>query len=368
MSEKMQVIEAAPEVMRTFEDLTDQEKEFVMKKVEALDYKDSAEVIQFGTEVAQDLGEFTSSLFKGFNVSNFEDFDSTILTLMTNLKTVDTKSLAKKQESSWEKFPVIGPMFKKNVVDSVNETIMKHTSIEKVVEEIVTKLEQTKFEAIKDMKLSLEMREKTYRLADDHELNFLVIEKAKEAAEAEKAEIEARYNPDNLRDVNELSDISNAITSLEQRATAIQVYRVMSLQNLPKLTYIHNAKQAIATKIQDAIVNVVPHWKQEFALAILTFRIRNSAYVLENVRMATEEIYKQGGVMLREAMLSTAKEIEALPVSMEALEQVNNQMIELCEELTKIEADAKQARKEALPELRKLQQSILNIEAKKKEV
>lgn len=363
--EKMQVIDMNSKATRTFEELSKEQQRKVMKKVEGLDYMDSSAVIQFGAEDAAELSDFSSNLFKGFNVSNFTEFDETITELMTNLNSVDTESLSKKSQNKWENFPVIGPMIKKGIVDSVNETIIRHTNIEKVIEEIITKLEQTKLVAIKDMKLSSEMRKKAYEYADAQELNFLAIEKSKEAAEAEKVEIESHYNANNLRDMNELADISNAITSLDRKAVAIQTYRLMSLQSLPKLTYIHNASQAIVTKIEDVIINVIPQWRQQFSLTIFAFHIKNSAYVLENVRVATEEIYRQNGLLLKDAMTSTAKEIEALPVSIDALKQVNDQMISLCDELVRIEKDAKTARKNAIPEIQQLQQAILDVESKK---
>lgn len=363
--EKMQVVDMNQKAMRTFEELSKEQQKKVMKKAEGLDYMDSSAIIQFGAEDAAELSDFSSNLFKGFNVSNFTEFDETITELMTNLNSVDTESLSRKNQSKWENLPVIGPMLKKGIIDSVNETIIRHTNIEKVIEEIITKLEQTKLVAIKDMKLSSEMRKKAYDYADAQELNFLAIEKSKEAAETEKAAIEERYDQNNLRDVNELSDISNAITSLDRKAVAIQSYRLMSLQSLPKLTYIHNASQAIVTKIDDIIINVVPQWKQQFSLTIFAFHIQNSAYVLENVRVATEEIYKQNGLLLKDAMMSTAKEIEALPVSIEAMKLVNDQMISLCDELIKIEKDAKEARKNAIPEIQQLQQAILDVESKK---
>lgn len=365
--EKMQVIDMNQKAMKTFEDLSEEQQRRVIKKAEGLDYKDSSAIIQFGAEDAAELSNFSSNLFKGFNVSNFTEFDETITELMTNLNSVDTESLSRKNQSKWESFPIIGPMLKKGLIDSVNETIIRHTNIEKVIEDIITKLEQTKLVAIKDMKLASEMRKKAYDYADAQELNFLAVEKSKEAAEDEKATLESRYDPNNLRDVNELSDISNAITSLDRKAVAIQSYRLMSLQSLPKLTYIHNASQAIATKIEDIIINVIPQWRQQFSLAIFAFHIKNSAYVLENVRVATEEIYKQNGLLLKDAMMSTAKEIEALPVSIEALKLVNDQMISICDELVKIEKDAKEARKNAIPEIQQLQQAILDVESKSKE-
>lgn len=365
--EKMQVIDMNQKAMKTFEDLSEEQQRRVIKKAEGLDYKDSSAIIQFGAEDAAELSNFSSNLFKGFNVSNFTEFDETITELMTNLNSVDTESLSKRNQSKWDSFPIIGPMLKKGLIDSVNETIIRHTNIEKVIEDIITKLEQTKLVAIKDMKLASEMRKKAYDYADAQELNFLAVEKSKEAAEDEKATLESRYDPNNLRDVNELSDISNAITSLDRKAVAIQSYRLMSLQSLPKLTYIHNASQAIATKIEDIIINVIPQWRQQFSLAIFAFHIKNSAYVLENVRVATEEIYKQNGLLLKDAMMSTAKEIEALPVSIEALKLVNDQMISICDELVKIEKDAKEARKNAIPEIQQLQQAILDVESKSKE-
>ncbi len=365
--EKMQVIDMNQKAMKTFEDLSEEQQRRVIKKAEGLDYKDSSAIIQFGAEDAVELSNFSSNLFKGFNVSNFTEFDETITELMTNLNSVDTESLSKRNQSKWDSFPIIGPMLKKGLIDSVNETIIRHTNIEKVIEDIITKLEQTKLVAIKDMKLASEMRKKAYDYADAQELNFLAVEKSKEAAEDEKATLESRYDPNNLRDVNELSDISNAITSLDRKAVAIQSYRLMSLQSLPKLTYIHNASQAIATKIEDIIINVIPQWRQQFSLAIFAFHIKNSAYVLENVRVATEEIYKQNGLLLKDAMMSTAKEIEALPVSIEALKLVNDQMISICDELVKIEKDAKEARKNAIPEIQQLQQAILDVESKSKE-
>jgi len=223
---KMQVIDMNQKAMKTFEDLSEEQKRRVIKKAEGLDYKDSSAIIQFGAEDAAELSNFSSNLFKGFNVSNFTEFDETITELMTNLNSVDTEGLSKKNQSKWDSFPIIGPMLKKGLIDSVNETIIRHTNIEKVIEDIITKLEQTKLVAIKDMKLASEMRKKAYDYADAQELNFLAVEKSKEAAEDEKATLESCYDPNNLRDVNELSDISNAITSLDRKAVAIQSYRL----------------------------------------------------------------------------------------------------------------------------------------------
>lgn len=245
---------------RDFKELSEEEQKNVLAKKEKLNFKDTTSIISFGAEDANDLSEFSSTLFKGFNISTFAEFEGTMTNLMNNLKQVDPETLMEKNKSKWEGIPFIGPLFKKEIVDKVNAEIIKHTTIEKSIEQIITTLEKTKMSMMKDMKFSLEMREKAYKYADAQELNFLAVGLAKEDAEKEKKELEMNSNPNDLKIANQLADISNSIDSLERKETTIQSYRLMSLQNLPKLTYIHNASEAIVTKIDDVIINVIPQW------------------------------------------------------------------------------------------------------------
>ena len=356
--------ENQPQATRAYDVLKDVEREKVDKLRNELDYHDSLAVIRFGSSSADDLSQFTSNLFKGMKVSDFQEFENSLSSLMHSIKQVDPDSLQEVQSNKWKNWPIIGRIVESDIAKKVNQLLQEQTSVEKVVETVTDDLERTKLSLMKEMELINQMKEKCYDYAIDQELIYIALEGAKTDAKKELLQLEATYNSNDLMEVNRLSDMHNAVDALDRKGADILVYRTMSLQNLPKLNYIYNAEEAIVHKIEDVIHNVIPIWRQQFAMALFSFHVKNAAFVLQTTREATEAIYKANGLMLEEALTNTLREVNALPVSFEALKEQNNQMIKMFDNLVTLEEKMKAEREKNIPEIIKIQENIVNSIAK----
>ena len=66
--------------IRAFQQLSPEEQQLVEAKKKSINYKNAVEIIQFGAEDANELSIFSSDLFKGFRISDFDECYSTMET------------------------------------------------------------------------------------------------------------------------------------------------------------------------------------------------------------------------------------------------------------------------------------------------
>jgi len=118
-------------------------------------------------------------------------------------------------------------------------------------------------------------------------------------------------------------------------------------------------------KIQSTIVNTIPLWKSQMVLALGLAHSEQAMQAQRAVTDMTNELLRKNADKLKMSTIATAKEAERGIVDMETLKYTNQQLISTLEEVTRIQDDGREKRRQAETELRQiegeLRQKLLDI-------
>lgn len=352
---------------RSYEKLTPEEREKVDKLAEELSkHLDPASISDFASSTITDMAKFSGSMFDKVKIGDMDGFKEAMLAFRKQLKSVDTKNLLpKKQEDSLiSKIPFIGARIQASLDKKVDEYFQKTQTVGKFVDDTVSQLGKVGLTVSEDMKIASALKKKVYEYSKQLELLILAVARVKETLSQQADKMKAHANPNNLEEMSKISDVENAVTLLDRKLYDLCSFRVLSLNDIQRLTFVENANKAVGDKIYDIRTNVVPEWKKQIYIAYLAYRTYGATVVIEAVNKATADILVTGAKMTREAMTSSARAIEAPAITLETLKAVHEELKVTVDEVIKIEDNAKEMRKHAISEMHKLEKEIATSSAR----
>lgn len=352
---------------RSYDQLSADEKSKVDSMVEDLSqHLDPASISAFASSEIADIADFSGSVFDKCKIGDMEGFKDTMMAFKSQLESVDAKKLLPKENKSGilAKIPVFGSRIQASWDKKVEEYFQRTQTVSKFVDETIVSLGRVRLSVLEDIKMASSLKKKVYEYASQLELRILAVARVKERLMRTVAQMKEHANPNNLEEMSRIADIENAITRLDRKLYDLSSFRVISLNDISRLTFIENADQAVGEKIQDIQQNVVPQWKQQFAIAFYSYRLHGATAVITAVNQTTTDILLSGAKMTREAMTSSAREIEAPAIAMDTMIAVHEELKATVQEIIKIENDAKSMREKAIPEMRKLEQDIASLQAR----
>ena len=362
---KEHVVDTSITPLRSFEELKPEEKKRVLELKSCLEDYDSASLIGFSSATSSTISRDTDEFLRTTKLNDLEGFDQTMLDLSNRLKSVDTKKLSEVTDNPYEKWPIIGSIMKTSIGKKVNAITAKQQSIEKVVDTTESTLEQVRLSLQEDLIRCNSMKEKNIEYAKSLEFECITLQLRKQELEEERKQFinSSDYNSNNLDDVEYAGKLYDGIQEISRKIDNTARFRLLAIQDLPTLKITQNANLALINTIEDAIVNLIPQWKKAFSKAILSYRLYNAATVMEIVNQTTQEILEESANITSTAVLKSSHMIEKPQVASETLRKINDTLISLCDEVAQISSDAQTMREKDLPELKKMEQQALAIEA-----
>lgn len=344
---------------RSIEQLTDQEKELVKKKLSSLDYMSPTSVIQFGSESSKEVTQISSQMISKFKVKDFEEAEALIVNLLGELQTVNPNMLLEKRKKGF--FAVA----KKKTDEKVTKVLSRQMSLETAIDKVEDKLTAAKLSLMQDMEFCSQMIEKTYEYASMQELEYIAIQEALKDANAHKEELEElfRANPNNIEYSYKIAEVNRAINRLENKAYNLLVFRTSTLQSVTQIGYVQGGDELMVSKIDDTIINVIPAWKNNFAIALSIYRLNNAVEIERVVNNATNEFLIKNSEMLKDTLLNTAAEMERPSIDPETLKIVNQNMKETFDGLSKVREEARKTRESAIKTVQSIQTMALELQS-----
>ena len=113
-------------------------------------------------------------------------------------------------------------------------------------------------------------------------------------------------------------------------------------------------------KIQSTLVNTIPLWKSQMALALGVAHSTQAAKAQREVTNMTNELLKKNAATLKMATIDTAKESERGVVDIETLKYTNESLISTLDEVLKIQQEGREKRREAEKELNRIENELKN--------
>ena len=343
-------LELAPEkelerIAQAVEELTPAERAEVEKIKEGLDLTDSAAIIDFGTAAQKNIADFSDSILCNVRAKDSGYVGELLGELLTNVKSFEPKS---SDGGFLKKLPLVSSLVGKA------ETMMQgYEKVSVQVEKVKTSLQKARMLMMKDVTMLDTLFAKNLEYFKTLELYIRAgEEKMQEVRETTlpKLRAQAAASSDPMA-AQVVSDFESSVERFEKKVHDLKISKTISIQTAPQIRLIQNNDKILIDRVQSAIYNSIPLWKNQMVIAL---GLANQKKVLEmqhSVNEMTNDLLKKNAEMLKIGTIETAKENERSIVDIETVRKVNDDLVTTIEETLKIQQDGRAKRRAAEAEL-----------------
>ena len=347
-------LELAPEkelerIAQAVEELTPAERAEVEKIKEGLDLTDSAAIIDFGTAAQKNIADFSDSILCNVRAKDSGYVGELLGELLTNVKSFEPKS---SDGGFLKKLPLVSSLVGKA------ETMMQgYEKVSVQVEKVKTSLQKARMLMMKDVTMLDTLFAKNLEYFKTLELYIRAgEEKMQEMRETTlpKLRAQAAASSDPMA-AQVVSDFESSVERFEKKVHDLKISKTISIQTAPQIRLIQNNDKVLIDRVQSAIYNSIPLWKNQMVMAL---GLANQKKVLEmqhSVNEMTNDLLKKNAEMLKIGTIETAKENERSIVDIETVRKVNDDLVTTIEETLKIQQDGRTKRRAAEAELVELE-------------
>ena len=350
-------LELAPEkelerIAQAVEELTPAERAEVEKIKEGLDLTDSAAIIDFGTAAQKNIADFSDSILCNVRVKDSGYVGELLGELLTNVKSFEPKS---SDGGFLKKLPLVSSLVGKA------ETMMQgYEKVSVQVEKVKTSLQKARMLMMKDVTMLDTLFAKNLEYFKTLELYIRAgEEKMQEMREVTlpKLRAQAAASSDPMA-AQVVSDFESSVERFEKKVHDLKISKTISIQTAPQIRLIQNNDKILIDRVQSAIYNSIPLWKNQMVIAL---GLANQKKVLEmqhSVNEMTNDLLKKNAEMLKIGTIETAKENERSIVDIETVRKVNDDLVTTIEETLKIQQEGRAKRRAAEAELVELESRL----------
>ena len=343
-------LELAPEkelerIAQEVEELTPAERAEVEKIKEGLDLTDSAAIIDFGTAAQKNIADFSDSILCNVRAKDSGYVGELLGELLTNVKSFEPKSSG---GGFLKKLPLVSSLVGKA------ETMMQgYEKVSVQVEKVKTTLQKARMLMMKDVTMLDTLFAKNLEYFKTLELYIRAgEEKMQEMREVTlpKLRAQAAASSDPMA-AQVVSDFESSVERFEKKVHDLKISKTISIQTAPQIRLIQNNDKVLIDRVQSAIYNSIPLWKNQMVIAL---GLANQKKVLEmqhSVNEMTNDLLKKNAEMLKIGTIETAKENERSIVDIETVRKVNDDLVTTIEETLKIQQEGRAKRRAAEAEL-----------------
>ena len=347
-------LELAPEkelerIAQAVEELTPAERAEVEKIKEGLDLTDSAAIIDFGTAAQKNIADFSDSILCNVRAKDSGYVGELLGELLTNVKSFEPKS---SDGGFLKKLPLVSSLVGKA------ETMMQgYEKVSVQVEKVKTSLQKARMLMMKDVTMLDTLFAKNLEYFKTLELYIRAgEEKMQEMRETTlpKLRAQAAASSDPMA-AQVVSDFESSVERFEKKVHDLKISKTISIQTAPQIRLIQNNDKILIDRVQSAIYNSIPLWKNQMVIAL---GLANQKKVLEmqhSVNEMTNDLLKKNAEMLKIGTIETAKENERSIVDIETVRKVNDDLVTTIEETLKIQQEGRAKRRAAEAELVELE-------------
>ena len=339
------------------ERLSPEEQAVVRQFAKQIDVTDTNLVLSYGSAAQKNISDFSEQALGKVRTKDMGKVGDMLTDLVVELKGL----------SEDEKPKGIKGLFKKTE-RNIAATKAKFDKAEVNVDKITTELQGHQVTLAKDITAMDKMFE--LNQAYFKELTMYIIAgklRAQELRETELVALQEKAKQSGLpEDAQAANDYANLIGRFEKKLHDLELTRTISLQMGPQIRMIQNNDLLMTEKIQTAIVNTIPLWKQQMVLGLSMYHSQQAMEASHAVSEVTNDLLLHNAEALHMGSVEVAKESERGIVDLETLKKTNQHLIETLEEVKKIQDEGRTRRAEAEMELGRiegeLKQKLLDMQ------
>ena len=337
-------------VTQTVEHLTPEEQQKVAAIRDSIDLMNSQTSLQFGIQAQRNIAEFSDSI-----LTNIRSKDSGYVGDLLNTLVTQVKGLESDDGSFLQKIPLIS-----SLVSSAKNKLAAYEKVSVQVDALQGELDKARTMMLKDIVLFDTLYDKN--LAYFKELQLYIQAGEEKLQELQtitlpKLRTQAAQSQDPMA-AQVVSDFENAVSRFEKKIYDLKLSKTIAIQTAPQIRLIQNNDKVLVEKVQSAIYQTIPLWKNQMVIALGLSRQRQVLDMQRNVTNATNELLQKNAEMLKQNTLEPATENERGIVDIETLKKVNDNLITTIEETIKIQQEGRAKRQAAEAELVQIEERL----------
>ena len=355
ISEKDEVRKA----LAAAEQLTPAQRSEVNAVKNKIDFTDTASLLQYGNAAQKNIADFSDSVLSSTRTKDAGEVGGLLKELVTNAREFEH---VEEGESFLSKIPIVGSMVKK-----ADDMKMRYDKISTQIARIEGGLENAKQKMMKDIVLYDTLYEKNLEYFKQLEIYIRAgEEKVAEMRQQTLPKLEAQAAvSNNPMAAQVVQDFKGTLDRFEKKVTDLKITKTIAVQTAPQIRLIQNNDKILADRVQSAIYNTIPLWKNQMVIALGLSHQQNVLKMQQRVNDMTNEHLKKNAEMLKQNSIGTAKENQRSIVDIETVKKVNDELIATIQETVRIQDEGHTKRMAAEKELEaienRLKETMLSV-------
>ena len=355
ISEKDEVRKA----LAAAEQLTPAQRSEVNAVKNKIDFTDTASLLQYGNAAQKNIADFSDSVLSSTRTKDAGEVGGLLKELVTNAREFEH---VEEGGSFLSKIPIVGSMVKK-----ADDMKMRYDKISTQIARIEGGLENAKQKMMKDIVLYDTLYEKNLEYFKQLEIYIRAgEEKVAEMRQQTLPKLEAQAAVSNNPIAAQVvQDFKGTLDRFEKKVTDLKITKTIAVQTAPQIRLIQNNDKILADRVQSAIYNTIPLWKNQMVIALGLSHQQNVLKMQQRVNDMTNELLKKNAEMLKQNSIGTAKENQRSIVDIETVKKVNDELIATIQETVRIQDEGHTKRMAAEKELEaienRLKETMLSV-------
>ncbi|MCH4005803.1 MAG: toxic anion resistance protein [Eubacterium sp.] len=313
-----------------------------------IDLSNSSQILNYGSAAQKKSVMFSDAALKSVRTKDFGEIGDLLTTMTVEIKNMDQE----------EKGGIRGFFQKKkNKVEIIRA---RYANTEENMNKVVDALENHQYTLLKD----IAMLDKLY---DQNQVYFKELsmyiaagrQKLEQVQSVDLPQLQQKAATSNLQeDVQAVNDLAAMCTRFEKKIHDLELTRTISLQTAPQIRLVQNDDSIMAEKIQSAILNTIPLWKNQMVLALGVQHANQAAKAEKMVSDATNDMLRKNADILKQTTVMAAQANERSIVDIDTLKHTNESLLSTIDEVLRIQEEGQQRRKSAEAELVQIEQEL----------
>jgi len=328
----------------------------ITSRISELDKTDTGSIIAFGSGAQAELQVISQAMLQDVRNKDVGPAGDSLRSIVSTIRGFSVSEMDVRRERSWWEW-LTGKMAPAAKFAARYETVQ--AQIDKVSDNLL----EHEHKLLKDIKSLDVLYEKTLSFYDELALYIAAGEEKLEQLDntdipAKEKEVADAAEDQGIIKAQELRDLRAARDDLERRVHDLKLTRQVTMQSLPSIRLVQENDKSLVTKINSTLVNTVPLWENQLALAVSNTRSAEAAEAVRDANDLTNELLTANAESLRQTNRMVREEMERGVFDIEAIKVANAALIGTIEDSLAIADEGKRKRAEAEKELQTMEAEL----------
>lgn len=329
----------------------------------AINLKDTQSIISFGIESQKNATQVSEQMLTGVRTKDTGPVGEAMNQMVHTMRGLDFSQIKPGQK----------PGFFARLLGKASALtlfLQKYETVESQITAAQNNLDKHRQQLLRDIVMLDKLYITTLQMLDGLDETIAAVEYKLEevnSVDIPAAQEKAKASGD-MADTQAANDLINARDDLERRLADLKTTRMVTIQALPSIRIVQTNDKGLSEKIQSQILNALPLWKRNMALAIAAWRSEEAGKATKAATDFTNQLIEQSQAQLQTSNKAIRTELERGIIDVESVKKANEALIQTINDTIEIAAQGKAARAAAEKELidaeSKLKQALLSASQK----